>query len=117
MNAARAGGLSIARHFEGVERVTHDKRRFQHALERCSGHRIQIEVQVVGPVDVVAARVPGIQIDAAEIDHPKQRGQILDHRKVDHIPGTVLDGTDSIQSGRGDGARFMKKKSPATPFG
>ena len=33
---------------------------------------IEIEVQVVRPVGVVAAGVPLIEVDAAEVDHPEQ---------------------------------------------
>ena len=42
-------------------------------------------MQVVRPIDVVARRVPLVQIDAAEIDHPQQRRAILDHREVDDV--------------------------------
>ena len=46
-----------------------------HLVERGARAGIEIEVQVVGPVDVVAARVPLVQVDAAEVDDPQQRGQ------------------------------------------
>ena len=39
---------------------------------------IEIEVQIVRPIDVVAARIPLIEIDAAEIDDPQQRCEVLD---------------------------------------
>ena len=51
-------------------------------------------MQVVRPIDVVAARVPLVEIDAAEIDHPQQRRAILNHRKVDDVPRAVLDRAD-----------------------
>ena len=47
---------------------------------------IEIEVDVIGAIDVVAARVPLVKIDAAEIDDPHQRRDILNHRKVDDVP-------------------------------
>ena len=43
---------------------------FAHLLECGAFARVQIEVQVVGPVDVVAARVPLVEIDAPEVDAP-----------------------------------------------
>ena len=48
-------------------------------------------MHVVGPVDVVAACVPLVQIDTAEIDHPEERRHVLDHRKVDDVSRRVLD--------------------------
>ena len=74
-------------------------------------------MQVVGPVNVVATRVPRIQIDASQVHQPQQGSQMLNHREADHVAGPMLDRADRDRSGRGDGARFMKKKSPAMPFG
>ena len=48
-------------------------------------------MQVVGAIDVVAACVPGVQVDAAEVDDPEQRREILDHREVDHVARRVRD--------------------------
>ena len=56
--------------------------------------RIEVEVHVVRPVHVVAARVPLVEVDAAEVDHPQERGQVLDHREVDDVARLVLDGAD-----------------------
>ena len=67
----------------------HDERGLQHALESRTGTRIEIEMEVVGAVDIVAARVPLVQIDAAEVDHPQKRRQVLDHRKVDDSARSV----------------------------
>ena len=66
-------------------------------------HRIEVEVKVVGTIDVVAARVPLVQVDAAEVDDPEQRRQILHDRKVDDIAGPVLDRAelDPLRTGRG----------------
>ena len=52
---------------------------------------IEIEVQVVGAIDVVAVGVPLIQVDAPEIDDPEQRRQVVDDREVDDALGTVVD--------------------------
>jgi hypothetical protein len=45
----------------------------------------------IGTVDIVAARVPGVEIDASEVDDPEKSREILDHRKVDDVAGVVLD--------------------------
>ena len=55
-------------------------------------------MQVVGAVDVVAARVPLVEIDAAEVDDPEQRREILDDREVDDAPRRVLDRSRSRSS-------------------
>ena len=48
-------------------------------------------MQVVGPIDVVTRRVPLVEIDAAEVDDPEQRRQVVDHRKVDDVARVVID--------------------------
>ena len=79
-----------------VERIAHD--RAPHSLA-CSNVApspgIEIEVQVVRPVDIVAAGVPLIEIDAAEIDHPQQRRQVVDHREVHDFAVAVIDRADA----------------------
>ena len=62
--------LDIRRHTERNENIAHDERRFSHALERRI-ERIQIEVQIIGTVGIVARRVPGIEVDAAEVNDPQ----------------------------------------------
>ena len=42
---------------------------------------IEVEVQVVRPIDVVAARVPLVEVDAAEVDDPEQRREVLHDRE------------------------------------
>ena len=51
-------------------------------------------MQVVGPIDVVAARVPLVQVDAPEVDDPQQRRHVLDHREVDDVARAVIDRAD-----------------------
>ena len=68
--------------FNAVERLVHDASAVSStASKRGAVAGIEIEVEVVGPIDVVAGRVPLIEVDAAEIDHPHQRRTILDHRE------------------------------------
>src|SRR5262245_49667604 len=51
-------------------------------------------MDVIGAIHVVARRVPLIEVDAAEIDHPHQRGGILNHREVDDPFRSVIDRAD-----------------------
>ena len=69
-------------------------------------------MQVVGPVDVIAPRVPLVQVDAAEIDHPQQRGEVLDHGEVDDVAGCVLDGA-RIDPGRTRRGRALHEEELA----
>ena len=94
-----------------------DERRLEDLSERRALAGIEIEVHVVGPVHVVTARVPLIQVDATQVDDPQQRRQVVDDRKVDDVPESCPIVQVRIHSGRGDGARFMKKNSPAAPWG
>jgi len=48
-------------------------------------------MQIIGSIDIVAPRVPLIQVDAPEVDHPHHRRPILDHRKVDDAARAVFD--------------------------
>jgi hypothetical protein len=112
-----AGCLDERRHPERLERAPHDARGFEHAIERRADAWIEVEVQVVGSVDIVAPRVPLVQVDASEVDHPQERRPVLDHREIDDVAGAVRDRAGLDQDGRGVGARFMKKKGPEAPFG
>ena len=79
---------------------------------------VEIEVQVVRAVGVVAARVPGVEVDAAEVHHPEQRERHPGSTgKSITLPDACSIAQVSIHSGRGAGARFMKKNGPAAPSG
>ena len=75
VDALGAGRLRVARHAERRRAPSRTTQRRLAAPARRSAarHGIEVEVQVVGPVDVVAARVPLVQVDAAEVDDPEQR--------------------------------------------
>ena len=68
-----------------VEGVAHDQRGLAHPGERRAGTGIEIEVQMVGPVGVVAARVPRVEVDAAQVHDPEERGEVLHHGKGDQV--------------------------------
>ena len=117
VNAARAACLRIASDVPFLQRIAHDQRGFQNMLELGAGRGVEIEVEVIRPVDVVAARVPGIQIDTAEVDDPKEAGKIVNHGKVDHIRGGMGDGTDRKSLGALFGSVFLEEKLTVRPVG
>ena len=117
MYATRARCFRKRLHAEAFQRRSHDQGRFADSLEFRARHRIEIEVQIIGPINVIAARVPLIEIDASEIDDPQQRSASCTMGKSMTLPEACSIAQVSIQAGRGDGARFMKKHLPAAPFG
>jgi hypothetical protein len=49
-------------------------------------------VKIVRAIVVVAAAVPRVEIDTAEVDHPEQRSEIVDDGEVDDVGFHVTDG-------------------------
>ena len=74
-----------------VEGLADDERGFEHAPKVGSNAGVEIEVQEVRAIDIVAAGVPGVQIDAPEVDEPQQRGKVLHHRERDDAARRVFD--------------------------
>ena len=91
VQAARAGRLDDRLHSQALQPGAHDLRGLDDVAVRRLGNRIEVEVEIVGTIDVVAARVPRVQVDAAEVDDPEQRRQVLDHREIDHAARAVRD--------------------------
>src|ERR1044071_8575451 len=83
------------------QRITDKDRGFADLFPTRLLDRIKIEVKVIGPIDIVAARVPLVQIDAAEVDYPQERAEIADNGKIDDVSGRMLDGAglDPFRSG------------------
>src|ERR1051326_1210136 len=52
---------------------------------RLSHHSSEIEMNVIRELDIIAARVRLLKIDAAEIDPPHQRAHVLHQREVDDV--------------------------------
>src|SRR5579864_2718665 len=72
VNAVRAGRLRVGGYADLGKSVANGNRGFADARKRRRAaravlDRVEIEVQDVRPVDVVAVRVPGVEIDAAEV--------------------------------------------------
>ena len=107
----------MTRHVEPLERVAHDERRLPHLIERRLLAGIEVEVHVVGPVDVVAACVPLVQIDAPEVHHPQEGREILDHREVDDVFRRVVDATDLDPIGARGGRALHEEEGPAGAVG
>ena len=67
------------------------------------------------PVHVVALRVPLIQVDAAEIDHPHQRRHVVDDRKIDDALGPVVDGKGADPVGPWRRGPLHEEEIPVRP--
>jgi hypothetical protein len=61
--------------------------------------------------------VPRVQLDAAEVDHPRERRRVVDDREHRRVPARELDELLADEVGGAPGTRFWWKKSPSTPFG
>ena len=86
----RAGGLRVRSEPEPVHDLLHDERDLAHELPRVAFARVEVDQQVVRPLDVLDARVPGVQLDAAEVDHPGERSGVVDDREDRRVPGRKL---------------------------
>ena len=79
-------------------------------LELRTGNGVEVEVEVIGTVHVVTARIPWVQIDAAEVNHPKERREIADDGEIDDAGGGVFDGADVNPIGAGDRRAFLEEE-------
>ena len=67
-----------------VERFTNevgDANRLDEAVPRL--RRVEVEDDVVRPVRLVDARVPGVHVDAVHLHHPDERRRLVHEREVD----------------------------------
>ena len=77
------------------------QRRRRTFFERRAADRIEIEVQIVGPIDVVAARVPLVKIDAPRLmTHINEATSWIIGKSIE-FPDSCSMAQISIQSGRG----------------
>src|SRR5437867_3360401 len=76
MYPAGASRLGEIWHLDRIKSLMHQQRRFTNLGKRGALYRVQVEVQIVGTIYIVAARVPRIQINTAEVHEPKQRREI-----------------------------------------
>src|SRR5580692_2272380 len=85
VHARTARRFDVWLHAEAFQYVAHDERALAHDRERRAFHRIHVEMNVQRAVGIVAQRVPGIEVDATEIDQPEQRRAVVDDRKIDDV--------------------------------
>ena len=82
-----------------------------------AGHRVEVDPQLVGVVEVLGAHRVRVEVDAAEVDHPGERRGVADDDLVgERAGGVACSSATSIQSGRFAGARFWKNASSSMPL-
>jgi hypothetical protein len=69
----------------------HEERRLAYSGKVSPRYRVQIEMQIVRLIDVVAAGIPLIQVYSAQVYNPEQRRQILNDWEVDYIVRRMAD--------------------------
>lgn len=85
MHALGSARLDERLHLERFERVPPNQRALAHLLERRAIARVGVEVHQARSIDIVAFRVPLVQIDTPETDDPEQRRQVINNGKVDRV--------------------------------
>src|SRR6202040_1306490 len=94
VNPSRAGRLGVTRNVNFSQRFSDDESRFTYESEGSAGCGIEIEMQIVGPIDIIAARVPRIQVDASKVHDPQQGRKVLYHGKIDHVSRVMFNRAD-----------------------
>ncbi len=82
VDAAAAGGLRPAGDLQFVEHLVCRVRDSLHAVKRAVGHRIDVDPPLVGPLDVGAARVPGMELDRRHLHRPDHARELGDAQLV-----------------------------------
>ena len=82
MDPARARGLRPAGHPVIREHLRDDQRDRAHVCPRHAGARIEVDAQLVGVLEVARSDRVRVQVDAAEVDDPRQRGRVRDDHLV-----------------------------------
>jgi hypothetical protein len=76
---------------ELLHHLPHDQRDLAHIGPLAVARGIQVDEEIVRALDVVDARVPRVQLDAAEVDHPGKRRRTVDDREDGRVPAGELD--------------------------
>ncbi len=95
----RAARLDERFHLQRCECVADDTRRLAYLIEGRALPGVEIEVDIVGTIDIVTPCVPLIEVDAPQVDQPEQRGHVVDDREIDDVAGLVLDGARANPGG------------------
>ena len=76
---------------ELVHHLLDDHRDLAHVRPRVPLARVEVDQQVVRPLDVVDPRVPRVQLDAAEVRDPREPGGVRDDGEVRVPPARKVD--------------------------
>src|SRR5207244_3159626 len=87
----RARGLGVRGEAELVHHLAHDERDLPDIRPLSVRSRVEIDQQIVGPLDVLNAGVPGVQLDAAEVDDPREGSGVVDHGEHGRVSARELD--------------------------
>jgi hypothetical protein len=86
VKAGRARGLREARQVELVHHLLDDERDLADARPRIPLARVEVDEHVIRLLDVLHTAVPGVEVDAAEVDDPGEAGRVRDDREVSRAP-------------------------------
>ena len=111
--ARRSSGTTASPSSSSTSRTTS-------AISRTNGHcpsrrRVEVDQQVVGQLDLGHARVPGVQLDAAEVRDPGERGRVVDDREDGRVParerdGHLVDVVGMLRPARASGGRTRPRR-------
>ena len=104
VQAGRAGRLRVRAQPELVQHLLDDERDLADERPLAVGRRVEVDQEVVGPLDLGHARVPRVQLDAAEVRDPGEGGGVVDDREHRRVPARELheDLVDVLGMVRGD---------------
>ena len=115
VDAARAGGLRPAGVPELLEHLADDERDAPHVVPADARPGIEVDPQLIGMVEVAGSDRVRVEVDAAEVDDPRQRGRVVDDDLVGRASGREGELDRPHESGTDFGARFWKKACPVAP--
>ena len=106
VDSVGAARLHVRAQLERVERFpdeVRDANRLHEAVPRL--RRVEVEDDVVRPVRLVDARIPGVHVDAVHLHHPDDRCRLVDDGEIDEPrlafalarPGAELPGREPVR--------------------
>ena len=116
VDAARAGRLRPADQAVIGQHVAHHQRHAPDVGPRHAGTGVQVDAQLIGVVEVVGAHRMRVEVDAAQVGDPRQRGAVArppPRRRCGPMGRPAP--RCSRTRGTDFGARFWKKASPVMP--
>ena len=94
VQAARAGGLRPAGEPEVGQRLVDDARDLPDLRPLDARHRVEVDAQLVGMLEVVGAHRVRVQLEAGEVGHPGEVGRMARHDLVGAAAGREADRGD-----------------------